>query len=616
MADNWKKGDPIIYKKEAAEPFDYIPPRGKRHESLVPDTVDLSEMARMSIHAMTECTDPDADHEIYFALGMDGKTPVLQHSMADMCVMKFQESLPLMRLMCGSTQNEHVEKAWMESTLKSIGDDGHIYECLQGRPWWRNGNVFDNASGGTADPNFSIDPAYSGRFLSAMTLYYKRSGNEIWKESALRLVDALKECAIEKDGYAYFAPSPYLSLKGNTDDYGSVSPQVGTEARHAFLGCAHVYRDFGYAPAYELAAKLQNYLIEHLGSINEDGSFHALATPDMIASSKFMGTEVHFHAHTSILHYALEFALITGNNQYMDRILRGYDFAKTHGQEILGFFQEFLHSCEYEHHEGCELADMLAIAVKLSVADIWDCWNDVDLWLRNMGVENQLTPDKAFLLDVYSQKRPKDEACADNSCYDRALERSIGSFAGWQTPCDFYDPEGGSLVMHCCTGNMTRALYYVWKNAAVFRDGKLKINLLMNLETPDVEMVSYIPYSGRVEIKPRKTGELRIRLPDWATAETLKVVINGKPAVFGAEGAYIILLSEEGDEIVLEMPVPESKTVITVEKRKYTITRRGNDVMDITPRGGVCPLFSRSRYNGEVTYKKVIRFITDEDIDW
>ncbi|MDR0294155.1 MAG: glycoside hydrolase family 127 protein [Oscillospiraceae bacterium] len=617
MNEAWKKGDPIVYKKEKAEPFDYIPPGGRRREAVVPDTIDLSEMARLCVNAMTEATDPDADYEMYFELGMRGKTPVMSHSMADMCIMKFQEGLPLLRLICGSTQNEHVERAWMETTLKAIGDDGHIYECLQGKPWWRNGNVYDSASGGAADSNFTIDPAYSGRFLSAMTLYYKRSGNEIWKTAALRLVDALIDCAVDKGDYAYFSPSPYLSLKGSTEDYGSASPQVGTEVRHPFLGCLHVYREFQYAPALAFAGKLQNYMLERMGCVGEDGRFLGFASSNMIATGKFMGTEAHFHTHTSILHYALEYALISGDHKYLSRILKGYEYAKRNGQTTLGYFSEFLHSAEFEHHEACELADMIAIAVKLSDAGIRDCWNDVDLWLRNMGVEGQLTPDKAFMINTYAEKKPDGAPCECECSYDRPVERNIGAFAGWVTPNDFFDPGGGSLVMHCCTGNMARALYYAWKSAVAFRDGKLKVNLLMNMETPDAEIISYIPYTGRVEIRPKKSGELWLRLPDWARAETAEITVNGIPLSVKAEGTYVVVSAAAGDEVILNMPITETKTAILVEKRRYTITLRGNDVVDIKPRGDFCPLFNRSRYGGgEAAYRTVTRFVTDEDIYW
>jgi len=261
---------------------------------------------------------------------------------------------------------------------------------------------------------------------------------------------------------------------------------------------------------------------------------------------------------------------------------------------------------------------MIAIAVKLSAAGIRDCWNDADLWLRNLGVEGQLTPEKVAFFNTYVEYKPGYNPDPEQFSYDRPLERNIGAYAGWMKPNDWFDPYGGSLVMQCCTGNMTRALYYAWKAAAIYKDGKLSVNLLMNLDTPDVEVVSCIPYSGRVEIRPKKGGELRLRLPDWAKFETAAAAVNGKAVTLKADGAYAVISAvSAGDEIILELELTETTASIIVEKHKYKIWLRGNDVVDIKPRGDICPLFTKSRYaSGEVLYKKVTRFVTDEDINW
>ena len=619
--ENWKKGDPIVYKKAQAEPFAYVPPKGAYRETLVPDTVDLSEMARLSVHAMTEATDPDADYEIYFWMLLHGKTPMMRHDMADMCIMKFQEGLPLLRQICGSRENEHVERAWMENTLKSIGEDGHLYECLEGRPWWRDlGDIPAAADGKMQEGLFSIDPAYSGRFLSAMVLYHMRSGDEIWKTTALRLVDALANCAVDKGHYAYFSPSPYLHREGSTEDHGRDEPLVGIEARHPLLGCLHVYRAFGYEPALQLARKLLVYIMDELGVIAPDGEYTAHA--NFVKESRcfeFMGTEAHFHGHTTMLHCALEYTLLSGDQTYLDRVLKGYDYGKTHGQALLGFFGEYAKSVEYEQHEACQLADLIAVAVKLSEAGIRDCYNDIDLWLRNMGSEGQLTPDKAVALQKYAESLPYESEVFPNYGYDRAVERNIGAYAGWAMPNQFFDPIEHHVIMHCCTGNMARALYYAWKSAVRFEGETLNVNLLMNLETPLAEVVSFIPYHGRVEIRPKKDcAAMKLRLPDWADAETARITINGRVLSASADGAHLMLPGvKSGDEVVLELAVPEMSKYIWVEKQRYYLTMRGNDAVDILPKGVVCPLFNRGRYTtGEVTYKKVARFVTDEEIDW
>ena len=619
--ENWKKGDPITYKKAQAEDFSYVPPKGNRHDAFVPDTVDIAEMARLSVHAMTSVTDPDADHEIYFWLLLDGKTPYMRHDNADMCIMKFQESLPLMRILSGSTENEDVEKKWMENTLKSIGDDGHIYECYEGRPWWIPDPAFPDKTGDPDADRFGLDPAYSGRFLSAMVLYYRRSGDEIWKTSAIRLVDALLKSAIDKGTYCYFSPSTYLVRDGYDGyDLGRDEPQIGNEARHPMLGALHVYREFGYAPALELSRKLLAYLMDELKLIADDGEYKGHA--NFVKASRcfeFMGTEAHVHAHTSVLHYALEYTLVSGDQTYLDRVLKGYDYAKVQGQEILGFFGEYFKSTEFEEHETCELADLIAIAIKLSEAGIRDCYNDVDLWLRNLGREGQLTPDKAAALKSYAATMPYDSPVEPNYGYDNAVDRNIGGFCGWATGNNFFHTWEKHVIMHCCTGNMTRALYYAWKGAARYNDGGLTVNLLLNLETPDVAMASYIPYSGKVEITPRKDcAFFKLRLPDWAKAEDATLTVNGTKKAFETQGQYLVAKNvKAGDLVVFDAPIPEKCKYIWVEKEKLYITMRGNDVIDIQPKGRECPLFNRGHYaGGEVRYKKVSRFITSEEVEW
>ena len=619
--ENWKKGDPILYKRDKADDFSFVPPKGRYFDDLVPDTVDLSEMARLSINAMTRATDPDADYEIYFWMLLDGTIPYMRHDMADMCIMKFQEGLPLMRLICGSRQNEEIESKWMETTLKSIGEDGHLYECLMGRPWWREGCGIPISSDDSIPEEmcFVVDPAYSGRFLSAMTIYYKRSGDEVWKNAALRLVDALSDCAIHKDHYAYFSPSPYIAKKDSVEDYGRQEPLVGSEVRHPLLGCLHVYREFAYEPARKLAEKLLAYLLLELHAIGDDGEF--LCHANFVKESRcfeFMGTEAHFHAHTSILHYTLEYALITGDHGNIEKILRGYDYAKTHGQAQLGFFGEYVKSVEYEQHETCELADMVAIAVKLSEAGIRDCYDDIDLWLRNMGAESQLTPDKAVALLKYAQTMPYDSPKSDNYGYDDAIGRNVGGFAGWAKPNNFFDPIEKHVIMHCCTGNMTRAIYYAWKSAVRVTGERVEINLLMNLETPAASVVSYIPYSGKADITLHKDCTLRIRVPGWGAAECGTITINGVVSEVLLDGKYYFLSERKaGDVIIVDLPIVETSKYIWVEKERYYITMRGHDVVDILPKGNSCPLFNRGRYSsGEISYRKVTRFITSEDIDW
>ncbi|MBM3242685.1 hypothetical protein FJZ31_41020, partial [Candidatus Poribacteria bacterium] len=94
---------------------------GARYEAVVPDTLDLTERAALATHGLTAPLDADADYEQYFATRLQLDPPVMFHSFHDWCQMKWQEALPLMRLISGSRLNEQVDQRWMEIVMQMQG---------------------------------------------------------------------------------------------------------------------------------------------------------------------------------------------------------------------------------------------------------------------------------------------------------------------------------------------------------------------------------------------------------------------------------------------------------------------------------------------------------------
>ena len=94
-------------------------------------------------------------------------------------------------------------------------------------------------------------------------------------------------------------------------------------------------------------------------------------------------------------------------------------------------------------------------------------------------------------------------------------DRCVGSFAGWSSANDFWVGAGNG-IMHCCTGNGARALYYIWENMIDFREGELHLHLLLNRDSAWAEVASYIPHQGRVDLKlKQECARLLIRAPEW-----------------------------------------------------------------------------------------------------
>ena len=89
---------------------------------------------------------------------------------------------------------------------------------------------------------------------------------------------------------------------------------------------------------------------------------------------------------------------------------------------------------DYDRCESCTIADMVALALKLSVAGAGDYWDDADRWTRNHFTESQLTSaDWVYRLAERSPRKP----VAWNETGDHVPERNIGAFAGWSTGNDF-----------------------------------------------------------------------------------------------------------------------------------------------------------------------------------
>ena len=607
----WRRGDEIAYARSEIPEFNVPPYQGERYQSLVPDTLDLQERARLAVHCLTSATDPEADYEIYWGLDFRTNPPTMFHDYADLCQMKFMEALPLMRIVSGSDENAGVDRRWMEVALRQQGLDGLAYWPVVGRPWALHGaRGYMQQMGAKTDVDQHIYPAYCGRLLSALVMCHKRDPHSIWKEAAERLVDGMVELAVDRGRYAYYSPSSHWAERGSTYDYGREHPLMGAHVCITAQGAVHVYRETGYDAAITLAEKLIRYMLEELHYFGEDGSFTA-------GYRVRKAPVAHFHEHTRDLQAMLEFSMVTGRHEWLGLVQRGYEYAKTKGNTVLGYFPEFLGSPHLEHSELCEVADMIALGLKVTEAGLGDHWDDVDRWVRNMFAEGQLTPSKVDWLHRYSAGQPRSALDPMYQMPDGAIRRNVGAFAGWPMANDWYAGEAGG-IMHCCTGNATRALYYVWEGVVTYAGGKLQVNLLLNRPSKWADVESHIPYVGQVDVKVKEAVDLSIRIPEWVKPGEVHVDVNGQDRRVGWDGRYAVVGDVvPGDVATMTFPISERSDTVWIEKEKYTLVRKGNDVVAIDPPGRICPLYQREHYRQDRTrWKRRERFVSEEQISW
>src|SRR5262249_6603798 len=157
----WKPGDPIGYRRKTIPEFNIPTYQGDRYEALVPDTLDLAVRARWALNALTETTDPKADCEIYGGVLYYKNPAWMGHDFSDHGQPRYIETTPLLRIATGSDLNAHVDRVWVESALRMIGEDGLAWTPLVGRPWGTIG-----MESGTCVPE-GIDISTSTEYLDA-----------------------------------------------------------------------------------------------------------------------------------------------------------------------------------------------------------------------------------------------------------------------------------------------------------------------------------------------------------------------------------------------------------------------------------------------------------------
>ncbi len=642
--DDARVEEAIRYIRPEIPAVSVEPYQGQSYAEMAPDTLELADMAALSINVLTGATNASQDHEQYFSLYI-GNPLRMAHNFSDWCTPKYMEALPLLRTVTRATYRDQVDRVWMETTLKSIGPDGLYYFPLIGKPWYSkefwwakgiaraDGTIFetekpDEAFKKTLD-TYAVPHAHTiiaksgieqfthpqpcGRMLNVMLIYYLRDGNPVWKQTIERMIDRLLELAIHEDDYCYF-PSLYYepNAKYDPNDPKVVKPQglqAGEINGRLGEGCGRFYRLTGYEPARELGEKLSRFMRAHSGYFAEDGEFLA---------------EKHFHAGTIYLLNMLEVADATGDRDLLQFVQRCFEWARSPAAgtaPITGFIPEF--TKPYRTSEGCAVADMIALALKLSGAG--DYYELAERWARNHFSEMQMTPTKADYL-VRRGKSMEAKTLLYNETMDNVVERNIGGFSSWCKGNEWWgnDERGtDNLVMHCCTGNATRTVYYLWQDILDHSDGVLRINMLLNRASPWADVHSHVPYRGQVDIKMKQACEaVKVHAPEWigTGGEQITVRVNDQPRAAAWEGRYLnVGNASAGDLIQIEFPISERIEQETIGEEEFTLIVRGNTVVSIDPPGRICPLYNRDHLRETDTrWREVERFVADPDqlIDW
>jgi hypothetical protein len=613
LASGAREGECEGHAQERKEPRDgpgAVPARlGSYYETVVPDTLDLAERARLGLRYFDSITDVNLNYEMYFGAHFNEHPASMYAHVTSLgaCQEKALEAIVFERLMTGSTLNLDREAKMVDMLASMLGDDGlqWVTADIAKKPWMEISEPFVMVHG-------------QGRMMRAMIAWYQYTGDPIWKHRVDRMVEGLEKIVVHRNDYAYipvygFYPDEYLrscyTKKGWRDTVEPTNEKFGEEGSlfnhqgHIPGALANWYVLTGNEHALRLSGQLVRFYVKPQFWADWKGGEYPI-----VEGAEHAHWQGHWHGYINTLRAIFEYSIAANDERLKEFVRDGYDWARQKGCARIGYFDD----------QGCGCGRIIGLAAKLSYHGVGDYWEDVDQYIRNHGSEMQFVPEDRDFLDALSQQGspPKD---SPEIFTDRTVDRFVGGIAG--------APDKSTAYLCCGThGNM--GLFYAWDGTLRHEDGTTRVNLLLNRASPWMDIDSYLPYEGKVVLKNKGSQEVFVRMPLWVDRKHVRcrvgqkdvqnVWFNNRLRFRSLQPNDVVTISFPTETKTEEWVIPSFSGKQGPEKQVHTCKFKGNTLTEISPPlvpGS--PLYQRSYFlKDQAPIKRVTRFATPLVLKW
>ncbi|MBP3966626.1 beta-L-arabinofuranosidase domain-containing protein [Paenibacillus lignilyticus] len=506
------------------------------HMASRPKTYYLQEAIERGFSAIANRLDPEQNMRPYFLLRLQPE-PKLEHHIWDLGDMcsRFTDAYLLGRPITGAT--DYVEE---EQALRAMLD--------------------------TCDP--FLNPFMAGRMLLAYVDLYLDSPSEAGEEVIEKLAVAIRSKLQHEEDYSYWFR--------NAEGWNTLE--------HAVFG------DFNGYPTFPLGG-IMLALARYTESVDAPDCEDLLDRMGrfVLGVSGTFDAEGHYQGHThsgGILTAAVALmrrALRTNDTSTIAKMKTVFDWTLRYSSSW-GWIPDGVGpddaSCE-----SCSITDAIHLGLLIARHIDPNYYAILERFARNQLLENQIVHTDPMLPNVDQAQKPQ---------FERAL---YGSWASWSKP--------GSLdncresVEGCCLGAGIRACYLVWDDIVKKQNDVVSVHMSLSRNSDWVEVISYQPYEGKLELVIHDAPSLRVRVPDWVAFEDITVSIDGAViSVQLQEDGYIRLDGlQTGQLVQLLYPITTVEKVERVSGQDYNVRWRGDTVISVTPSGQIYPLFKREWMN-------------------
>lgn len=499
-----------------------------------PATLDIREPVRLATACISNRMDPNADYRPWFLVEVKDSKPVrLHHDIWDFGDMsgRFLEGLILARNMFEPNSSMLQDEGRIRRFFVSLlGTDG----LVQNPDQHGIDHLFAQGSalyGLVTDFNDGRDPEAAKR-ISA-------------------LIAGLDKLAHHESDYLWF-------------------PEVATP----IAPCAHMaaYQVLPAVRFYELTK--DPAALRYAEQLSRWAFYHDPTVTDAGVITK-TGWEGHLHAWMDTYSGIIRCARAGGNldrGDVMARSQRLFEWVKQNYTTPYGWVADSVGS---ETCETCTISSAIRLALELIKEGHVQYWDDVERFVRNQLVSNQFRDVGQLAIE------------------DPALSRGLrGAFESYAAPNTLIASRDGGIE-GCCINGGIRAFFLAYESAIQESDDAVQINLLFSRTTKGIKFISYLPHQGRLELYPKTSKDIRVRLPKWLSAEDVKTDgPSGLKQVKVKSNNYLHFSGVKPQaRIVLSFNPKEEVITSVVAEKKYEVHWRADSVMSLMPTGRPYPTY-------------------------
>jgi len=146
--------------------------------------------------------------------------------------------------------------------------------------------------------------------------------------------------------------------------------------------------------------------------------------------------------------------------------------------------------------------------------------------------------------------------------------------------------------MELAGANLLHTLCDIYQGIVDSTAAGLRINFHFDYEDEDLHLSSTRNQWATLQIWPKTSKPLFVRIPRWAPPDSVHLRVNEKPVPNQQiDGFLFVERQQPGGQIQIEYALPERTTSETTDEVEYQLSWRGDDLVGIKPNTDYLPFY-------------------------